>query len=62
MTQRVRQGFAQQSKYAARREVSAMAKWTFEPGHTAAEFRAHMMVVGNEVNIAIDVEAILENS
>jgi len=26
-------------------EVSAMAKWTFEPGHTAAGFRArHMMV------------------
>jgi polyisoprenoid-binding protein YceI len=26
-------------------EVESMAKWTFEPGHTAAEFRArHMMV------------------
>jgi polyisoprenoid-binding protein YceI len=34
-----------QSEYATTREVSAMAKWTFEPGHTAAEFRArHMMV------------------
>jgi len=26
-----------------------MAKWTFEPGHTAAEFRArHMMVTYSE--------------
>ena len=28
-------------------EVSAMAKWTFEPGHTAAEFCARHMMVTN---------------
>lgn len=47
-----------------------MAKWTFEPGYTAAEFRArHMMVTyvrGHfkdvQVDVAIDVEAILEDS
>ena len=44
-----------------------MAKWSFEPGHTAAEFSArHMMenggiVVGDIVQITIDAEAILED-
>jgi polyisoprenoid-binding protein YceI len=48
-----------------------MARWEFEPGHTAAGFKArHMMVtwvldrggvvVSDEVFVTIDVEAILE--
>src|SRR5439155_13434169 len=43
--ERAHRGFKEPAKIYNHRRYKDMAKWTFEPGHTAAEFRArHMMV------------------